>query len=99
MTGLPNYNFDEFNRVEEELGRYGWNVTNPASHGVIEGYEWADYIRLDLPKLVKCDSIYLLNGWHKSKGANLEYQIATAMGMNIWFQTSGIPCQNCKGVI
>jgi hypothetical protein len=38
-----------------------------------------DAIRL----LVECDAVALLPGWASSKGANLEYQVACGLGMEI----------------
>lgn len=35
----------------------------------------------DVELLLSCDRIALLDGWRKSKGATLEYQIATALGL------------------
>ncbi len=61
--------------------RLGYQVENPAEHGEIPGFEWADYLRLDLQKLLTCQAIALLPGWMDSKGARLEFTVATNLGM------------------
>ncbi|TLP71687.1 DUF4406 domain-containing protein [Pseudomonas nitroreducens] len=83
MTGLPEFNYPAFHAEAERLRELGYHVENPAEHGVIDGCEWADYLRLDLQKLITCEAIALLPGWDKSKGARLEYHVATELGMQV----------------
>lgn len=56
-------------------------VVNPAEHGIIEGYEWADYMKLDIPQLITCDTVALLPDWRQSKGVRLEHHIACELGI------------------
>ncbi|HBO4545378.1 DUF4406 domain-containing protein [Pseudomonas paraeruginosa] len=81
MTGLPEHNFPAFHAEAARLRSLGYQVENPAEHGVIDGFEWADYLRLDLQKLLTCQAIALLPGWMDSKGARLEFTVATNLGM------------------
>ena len=81
MTGYENFNFPAFNAAAQRLRAEGFDVVNPADHGIVEGAEWADYLRFDLGKLVQCASIALLPGWEASKGANLEVSVAQKLGM------------------
>lgn len=83
MTGLPDLNFPAFNAMAAKLRAEGWHVENPAEHGVVNGAEWADYLRFDIGLLASCEAIMLLPGWSKSKGANLEVHIARQLGMPI----------------
>lgn len=83
MTGLPEYNFPAFNAKEAELRAIGFEVENPTAHGIVEGATWADYMAYDLTRLALCNTIYLLPGWRKSKGASIERNIAEALGMTI----------------
>lgn len=81
MTGIPDFNFQAFNAEAAKLREVGFQVENPAEHGIWEGAEWQDYLRYDLTRLALCDQIHLLPGWSKSKGARLELHIAKALGM------------------
>nr|WP_277610147.1 DUF4406 domain-containing protein [Pseudomonas aeruginosa] len=81
MTGLPEHNFPAFHAEAARLRSLGYQVENPAEHGEIPGFEWADYLRLDLQKLLTCEAIALLPGWMDSKGARLEFTVATNLGM------------------
>ncbi|WP_298705942.1 DUF4406 domain-containing protein [uncultured Variovorax sp.] len=83
MTGLPEFNFPAFNAKAEELRAAGWHVENPAEHGHVTGAGWADYLRWDISRIVTCGAIHLLPGWSKSKGANLEVDIALILGMDV----------------
>lgn len=86
MTGLPDFNFPAFHAEATILRYQGLTVINPAEHGIVKGAEWADYLRHDIAGLVSCERIHLLQGWEKSKGARLEFQIATELGMAVTHQ-------------
>ncbi|MFY8322212.1 DUF4406 domain-containing protein [Pseudomonas aeruginosa] len=81
MTRLPEHNFPAFHTEAARLRSLGYQVENPAEHGEIPGFKWADYLRLDLQKLLTCQAIALLPGWMDSKGARLEFTVATNLGM------------------
>lgn len=81
MTGIQDFNFPAFHAAADRLRAMGYHVENPADHGVIDGHEWADYMRMDIGQLVTCEAIFMLPGWEQSKGATLEHHIATAIGM------------------
>ena len=88
-----DYNFPAFNAAEAELRAAGFDVANPASGGVVEGWKWADYMRRDLRMLLDCDGIAMLGGWEASEGANIEFDLAVALGMAIgdlddWLRTT-----------
>ena len=81
MTGIAEHNFPAFFAAEAHLLAQGWEVENPARHGVVEGAQWEDYLRYDIVRMMRCSTIYLLAGWTRSRGARLEYKIATGLGM------------------
>ena len=86
MTGLPELNFPAFTQEAERLRDEGLQVLNPADHGIVDGADWADYLRHDIAGLASCERIHLLRGWTKSKGACLEMTIAKALGMTVTYQ-------------
>lgn len=82
MSGYePHYNFSSFDYVEKQLIALGHEVENPASTGIIEGWEWSDYLRSALTQLLRCDKVALLPGWESSKGARLEVDLADRVGI------------------
>lgn len=79
ITDDPCYE-EKFKSVEEILTSYGFVVINPVKN---KGFEYKEYIDMGLNELSKCDAIYLMNGWNKSKGARLELHYALVTGMKI----------------
>jgi len=82
MTGLPEMNYPEFNRVAAMLRARGMTVENPAENPLQE--TWAEYMRVAIRQLLTCDSVVLLPSWFESRGAQLEVRIASALGMTIY---------------
>ena len=88
MTGLPELNFPTFREAANELRRLGWEVVNPAELQIEAGATWEACMRADIKALCDCDTIALLPGWEKSKGAHLELHIAHRLGMEVSYVDS-----------
>lgn len=80
ITGDSNYR-QKFNTMTEELLSYGYVVFNPAV--LPDGFEYSDYMALDLLILSRCDAIFLLRDWKNSPGARLEYEEAKRLGLQV----------------
>lgn len=81
MTGYPDENFPAFNAAAALLETQGYVVENPAAKGIVDGWEWSDYLRFDIRILTECDAIFTLPGWEASRGATLEKHVADALGL------------------
>lgn len=79
MTGLPDLNYPEFNRVAAILRGSGHEVFNPAENPECDS--WAGYMRISLKQVCDADAIALLDGYMNSKGARLEALVACELGM------------------
>lgn len=86
MTGIADLNFPAFNAAAAELRKRGAWVENPAEINPDPSMSWDDAMRADIPRLLTCDTIYMLPGWEKSRGACLEHHIAEALGMTITYE-------------
>lgn len=82
MTGLPDNNYPAFHAMAAELRAAGYEVENPAENEPPACGTWAGWMRLGIAQLMKCDSIFLLTDWHKSKGAKIERNLAAALGLH-----------------
>lgn len=96
ISGDLRRNLPEFFKAENNLRAAGHRTFNPArADGGVTAAEclttatvnlfdrdWSDYMRLGLRGLLRSDAIALLPGWTHSKGAVLEYQVASALGMH-----------------
>ena len=87
-----------FEAAEEKVIDRGHQAVNPykISEQLPEDSTWQDYMREDIPQLVKCDAIYLLPGWVYSAGCNLEYDIARALKLIIFDEAVRIPFTAAK---
>lgn len=83
MSDLPDYNYPAFRAAEAALRAAGYDVVNPASVGVREGWGWADYLRAALKLMLDCDGVALLPGWEWSRGACIERGLAINLGMDV----------------
>lgn len=83
MSNLPDLNKPAFHAEAARLRALGYEVENPADVELAEGATWSDYMRTDLPLMLKCDTVVLLPGWNLSRGARLEEHIARSLGMHV----------------
>lgn len=88
MSGLPDLNYPYFNGVEELLQGLGYSVENPARNSLPDGEHWIGFMRLGLAQLLRCRGIYLLNGWQFSRGARIEFNVASDLKMNVYFDSA-----------
>ena len=88
MTGLPEYNRPAFHAAANALRLRGHTVVNPAQTELPVGSTWGEYMGRCLEAMRLCDEAWRegrgprpilaqLPGWHHSRGAVLEYWMAT----------------------
>ena len=58
-------------------------MLNPAENPTPPCGTWQAYMRMALAQLVTCDSITLLPGWARSKGACIEHFVAVHLGLAV----------------
>lgn len=87
ITGTDDY-MERFAAAQKELEEEGWTVINPAlvNSNLPKDTEWEDYMRMAVCMLDMCEVVYFLDGWEKSRGANIEYGYAQAKGKDLMFQ-------------
>lgn len=99
ITGMPNNNIQEFKKYEEKFKNLNFEVINPHnlfSGDEVELLEkcleekkitfeeyHSHFMRRDIAEMMNCDFIAVLDGWEKSKGANIEVYIARNINMPI----------------
>lgn len=96
MSGIPDHNYPEFDRVAAVLRSEGHTVHSPADmsrdvghapnpDGSISETDWQSCLRMDLIRVLEsADAIYVLKGWHMSRGAKLEVLIAQSVGIPVY---------------
>lgn len=87
ITSLPLSQAEEnFKKVRLMLESMGWFVTDPFLLNKNKTKSWLGYMIVDFFQLIKCDSIYMLQGWNKSKGAKIEHWVARLLRFKIIYQ-------------
>lgn len=82
ISSNPDYE-KQFKAAEEKLKTEGHAVVNPVKNW---GFGYKEYIDMGLCELMRCEAIYLLEGWKSSPGANLELHYANTVGLQIYEQ-------------
>lgn len=84
ITGVPDC-CQNFKRVEDILMSAGYAVVNPERLGREMPFDmtYEDFMTFSFALIDLCDSICMLDGWKKSKGANREYGYAVGKGMAV----------------
>jgi len=86
ITGLPKAETRErFYAAEELLRKAGHEPVNPMRLHIVKK-DWKGYMLTDIEALMTCEAIYMLEGWINSKGAKIEFCIATEMDLTIIHQ-------------
>lgn len=73
-----------FAAVERMLREEGLEVVNPLNVAFPEDCTHEQYMRVDIALLIGCDYIYLMKGWHSSRGAWLEFMVASSAGIKVY---------------
>lgn len=87
ITGTTDY-MERFAQAESYLTKAGYGVVNPAKVNaqLPKSTTYEEYMKLSFCMLEMCDCVYMLRGWRRSKGANMEFQKARDIGIPICFQ-------------
>lgn len=75
-----------YSSVGKRKKRLGYEPVNPLENGLSEHDTWEAHIAKDISDLLQCKAIYMLQDWQESKGARIEYYIATEIGMPIMYE-------------
>ncbi len=93
MRGVPYFNFPAFEEAAQVLREHGWFVYSPRENDAENGVEihgeaarhgdaeavlpLKDYMVTDLAQVCKSDAVFFLPGWTESRGAMLEFRVAS----------------------
>lgn len=78
ITGMTDYK-DRFGEVACRAELFGNTVIDPSVE--TEGLTPRDYMRISLARLEAAEELWLLPGWKKSKGAQIEKLYAEYIGL------------------
>lgn len=87
---IAHYDLEErmlaFLNAEQYLRKKGYEPVNPFKNGLPQEAHWREHMRADIMMLLRCDGIYMLDGWELSKGAKLELDVASSCGIKVFYE-------------
>lgn len=102
MSGLPNNNYDTFDKVAAEFRKERYRVCSPADtsrylgeHGKLTHPE---YLRFDFERVLEADMVIALPRWENSLGALAEIHMAIRMGVPV-FRYIGHSAAHIAGIV
>jgi hypothetical protein len=84
MSGIQDFNRPAFWLMEHVLKRRGCSILSPAHYEGEHSYEW--YMREDFEKVLDATTMVMLQGWKLSRGANIEHDMGSVLGLAIFEQ-------------
>lgn len=89
ITGLPLQKAREkFADAQALLDEIGFEVINPMEKELPTDATWEQHMVKDFELLLSCDAIYMMDNWVDSMGAQIEYDAAKRLGLDIWFESN-----------
>jgi len=78
----------QFNEADKFIRKIGHIPLNPIRIDPPHPFKkdkWLYYMRKSVELLVKSDALFLLDGWEKSDGARIEFDLCVKLGIPIYF--------------
>ena len=76
MRGYDDSNFPAFAEATQTLRDLNYVVLSPHEYSFSPDKTIKEYMTVDLPHLLSCDMVAVLDGWQGSQGARIETYVA-----------------------
>lgn len=88
ISGLPYLTaYNNFLAADKSIREMGYEPVNPmAERWLKPSAPWLMHMAVDVWKMLGCRAVYFQRNWDDSRGARIEYQIALALGKEIFYQ-------------
>lgn len=84
ITGIPENEYKtNFKAAKNMVHSLGFDPVSPIELQHVHDNTWEAFMKVDLRAMLTCQAIYMLEGWEASKGATIEWQLATILKMQI----------------
>lgn len=71
-----------FADAKDRVRELGHNPISPLD--IYPGENWRLAMQADIPVLLRCEGIVMLQGWPQSKGAKMELGLAAELGLKVF---------------
>ena len=85
VRGKPDSNSEAFRRAFTYAAKCGWHPVSPLEIRFDDPEDIKEVMSKCLAELLRCDAIFMLNGWGQSLGAKAEFWTAKSVGMPVFF--------------
>lgn len=75
-----------FKMAQTFLEAQDYDVVNPMENGLPAEVTTREHMKRDIELLMTCDCIYMMRRWTHSKGCKVEFDVATAIGLPVYFE-------------
>jgi hypothetical protein len=88
ISGIEEDAKVNFEIAENIIRAMGHEPVNPFKLRHKKDATWEDYMKKDIRELTKCEAIWMLPDWKKSRGAVVEYFLAQKLKLQVIHQQS-----------
>ena len=82
---------DLFYRKANELKAQSYIPVNPFENRLEDNAKYHDHMKADLKMLLDCQIIFMMDGWQKSSGCNVELDVAVSTGIKVIYEKQSNP--------
>lgn len=87
---ISGHDLEERRKVFETacavLESLGYEPVNPMKNGLPADATTHQHMKRDFELLLTCDAIFMMRRWLHSKGCKVEFDMATAIGLPVYFE-------------
>lgn len=87
-----------FSEAKQVIEQCGHTAVSPLYNGLPYDASWREHMKADINMLFDCDAILMLFEWKRSKGARIEHNIATELGLTVFYSFAGVRHINSRNV-
>lgn len=87
ITGLEYSDYSaKFAEAKQTVQAMGYVPVSPIELSHNHGKSWEEFMKEDIAAMLQCDAVFALSNYRQSKGANIEVNLATLLGIKIIHQ-------------
>lgn len=87
ISDLPEAEYTaKFAEAKQNVVAMGYIPVSPIELAHNHGKSWEEFMKEDIAAMLQCDAVFAISNYRQSKGANIEVNLATLLGIKIIHQ-------------